>query len=135
MIRRTFVQEGIYDEFIKRSIELVKKRKLGDAFENDVVQGPQVDEKIFNRILKYVEAGKKEGAKLEFGGKRWGNEGYFIEPTIFSGVTDGMIIAREEIFGPVMSVFKFKTLDEVIERSNNTNYGLASGVITNDYPI
>ncbi|XP_055697928.1 aldehyde dehydrogenase 1A1 [Phlebotomus papatasi] len=129
---RTFVQEGIYDEFIKRSIELVKKRKLGDAFEKDVVQGPQVDEKIFNRILKYVEAGKKEGAKLEFGGKRWGNEGYFIEPTIFSGVTDGMIIAREEIFGPVMSVFKFKTLDEVIERSNNTNYGLASGVITSN---
>ncbi|GAB0091991.1 aldehyde dehydrogenase, mitochondrial [Sergentomyia squamirostris] len=129
---RTFVQEGIYDEFIKRSIELVKKRKLDDPFTADVIQGPQVNDNIFNRILNYIEAGKKEGAKLEFGGKRWGSEGYFIEPTIFSGVTDTMTIAKEEIFGPVQSIFKFKTLDEVIERANNTTYGLASGIITNN---
>uniref|UniRef100_A0A1B0EUA2 Aldehyde dehydrogenase domain-containing protein n=1 Tax=Lutzomyia longipalpis TaxID=7200 RepID=A0A1B0EUA2_LUTLO len=129
---RTFVQEGIYEDFVKKSVELAKKRKVGDAFAADVQQGPQVNDMIFNRILKYIESGKNEGAKVEFGGKRWGNEGYFIEPTIFSGVTDGMTIAKEEIFGPVQSILKFKTLEEVIERSNATNYGLASGIVTNN---
>ena len=77
-------------------------------------QGPQVDEDQYNKILSLIETGKKEGAKLECGGAADGSEGYFIKPTIFSDVDDKMTIAREEIFGPVMQIMKFKTLDEVM---------------------
>lgn len=127
---RTFVQEKIYDEFVKRSVELAKKRKVGCPFAADTQQGPQVDEDTFNKILTYIGYGTKDGAKLEVGGKRIGTEGFFVEPTVFSNVTDDMRIAKDEIFGPVQSIIKFKTLEEVIERANNTNYGLAAGVIT-----
>jgi acyl-CoA reductase-like NAD-dependent aldehyde dehydrogenase len=87
---------------------------------------------MFTKVLTYIDYGKEDGAKLEIGGERIGNEGFFIQPTVFSGVTDDMRIARDEIFGPVQSILKFKTLDEVIERANNTNYGLAAAVITNN---
>lgn len=127
---RTFVQEKIYDEFVKRSVELAKKRKVGSPFAADTAQGPQVDKDTFDKIITYIDYGKKDGAKLEVGGKTIGKEGFFIEPTVFSNVTDDMRIAREEIFGPVQSILKFKTLEEVIERANNTNYGLAAGVLT-----
>jgi len=86
----------------------------------------------FKKILKYIESGKKEGAKLECGGEKANDKGYFITPTVFSGVKDDMEIAREEIFGPVMSVLKFDSYDEVIERANATHFGLAAGVITKD---
>jgi len=127
---RTFVQEKIYDDFVRKATEKAKQRKVGNPFEQGVQQGPQVDDEMFTKVLGYIEAGKKEGATLQTGGKRVGSVGYFIEPTVFSNVTDNMKIAREEIFGPVQSILKFKTLDEVIERANNTNYGLAAGVIT-----
>ena len=127
---RTFVQEKIYDEFVKRSVALAKKRKVGSPFAMDTQQGPQVDQDTFDKILTYIDYGKKDGAKLEVGGKRIGTEGYFVEPTVFSNVTDNMRIATDEIFGPVQTILKFKTLEEVIERANNTNYGLAAGVLT-----
>jgi aldehyde dehydrogenase (NAD+) len=127
---RTFVQESIYDEFVKRTVEHAKKRKVGCPFDSNTQQGPQVDKITFDKILTYIDYGKHDGAKLEFGGSRWGNEGYFIEPTVFSNVTDDMRIATDEIFGPVQSIIKFKTLDEVIERANNTEYGLAAGIFT-----
>lgn len=129
---RTFVQEGIYDAFVAKAAEMARARKVGDAFAEGTQQGPQVDEEQFNKILGYIESANKEGAKLQAGGKRFGSVGYFIEPTVFSDVTDNMKIAREEIFGPVQSIFKFKTLDEVIERANDTEYGLAAGVVTNN---
>lgn len=129
---RTFVQEGIYDEFVKRTVEHAKKRKVGCQFDPSTQQGPQVDQVTFDKILSYVDFGKKDGAKLEIGGKRWGTEGFFVEPTVFSNVTDEMRIATDEIFGPVQSILKFKTLDEVIERANNTHYGLAAGVFTSN---
>lgn len=94
------------------------------------MQGPQVDEEQFTKILSLIEVGKKEGAKLEIGGGKYGMKGYFIKPTVFSNVNDDMTIAQEEIFGPVQQIMKFKTLDEVTERCNNTKYGLASGVVT-----
>jgi aldehyde dehydrogenase (NAD+) len=87
---------------------------------------------MFTKVLKYIEYGKEDGAKLEAGGKRFGSEGFFLEPTVFSNVTDDMRIARDEIFGPVQSILKFKTLDEVIERANRTNYGLAAAIVTNN---
>lgn len=127
---RLFVHEKIYDEFVKKSVEAAKKRKVGDPFAADTDQGPQVDKDQFNKILNYIEVGKKEGAKLLTGGKRVGSKGYFIEPTVFSDVKDDMTIAKEEIFGPVMSIMKFKNIDEVIQRANNSNYGLGAGLVT-----
>lgn len=129
---RTFVQEGIYDAFVKKATEKAVSRKIGDPFADGIQQGPQVDDEMFNKVLSLIESGKKEGAKLECGGERFGNEGFFVKPTVFSNVADDMKIAREEIFGPVQTIIKFKTLAEVIERANNTNYGLAAGIITND---
>ncbi|CAG2121909.1 unnamed protein product, partial [Medioppia subpectinata] len=123
---RLFVQESIYDKFVEKSVEMAKNRVqlLGDPFAEKTQQGPQIDDNQMQRILKYIDIGRKEGAKLLAGGHRWGTEGAFVEPTVFADVTDDMTIAKEEIFGPVQSILKFKTLDEVIERANNTTYGL-----------
>lgn len=127
---RTYVQEGIYDEFIKRSIALAEKVKVGDPFDVSTNQGPQVDLTQFEKVLELVESGKTEGAKCEIGGQRHGTEGYFVQPTIFSGVDETMRICKEEIFGPVMQILKFKTIDEVIKRANSSNYGLGGTVCT-----
>ena len=80
--------------------------------------------------MNYIDIGKKEGGKLQTGGKRVGSKGFFVEPTVFSDVTDDMTIAKEEIFGPVMTIMKFNNVDEVIKRANNSNYGLGAGVVT-----
>jgi len=80
--------------------------------------------------MNYIKLGQKEGATLHTGGKRVGSKGWYVEPTVFSGVTDNMTIAKEEIFGPVMSILSFKSVDEVIQRANSSNYGLAAGIIT-----
>lgn len=80
--------------------------------------------------MNYIDIGKKEGAKLLTGGKRVGSRGWFVEPTVFADVKDDMTIAKEEIFGPVMSILKFKDVDEVIQRANNSCYGLGAGVVT-----
>ena len=127
---RTFVEESIYDEFVKKSVEKATKIKVGDPFDKNTDQGPQVDKDQFDKILDLIDSGKKEGAKLECGGKQVGDKGYFVEPTVFTDVSDDMRIAKEEIFGPVMQIMKFKTLDEVIERANKSNYGLAAAVFT-----
>ena len=129
---RTFVQEEIYDEFVRKSAELAMKVKIGDPFLPDTIMGAQVSEERLTNILEHIASGKKEGAKLECGGSRHGEKGYFIQPTVFSNVQDDMRIAREEIFGPVQSIFKFKTMDEAIERANSTKYGLGGGVMTRD---
>ncbi|KAJ4444438.1 Aldehyde dehydrogenase [Periplaneta americana] len=129
---RTFVHEAIYDEFVKKATERAQKRSVGDPFTETTEQGPQVDDEMFKKVLNLINKGKSEGAKLECGGDRIGDVGYFIKPTVFSGVTDNMTIAKEEIFGPVQCLIKFKTLEEVIERANNTCYGLAAGIVTND---
>lgn len=109
-----------------------KARKVGDPFDLDVEQGPQVSPEQCDRIMGYVEAGKREGARLLTGGNRVGGKGNFIEPTVFANVTDDMKIAKEEIFGPVMSVLRFEDADEVVSRGNQTNFGLAAAVWTRD---
>lgn len=129
---RTFVQEGIYDAFVAKATEMAKARIVGDPFAESTQHGPQIDDTQMSKILGYFESAEKEGAKLQTGGKRFGDVGFFVEPTVYSDVTDEMKIAREEIFGPVQSILKFKTLDEVIERANNTEFGLAAAVLTNN---
>lgn len=129
---RLFVQDTIYDKFVEKVLETVKGIKPGPQFEGTSNHGPLVDSIQFNKVLNYIESGKQAGAKCLAGGGRQGNQGYFVQPTVFTEVTDDMQIAKEEIFGPVMSIMKFSSLDEVIERANNTTYGLAAGVCTRD---
>src|SRR4029079_12653171 len=104
---RLYVEEKVHDELDDRLREKNKDRRVGDPFDPETQQGPQVDQAQFDKILKYIDIGQKDGAKIISGGKRVGDRGDFIEPTLFSGVTDNMRIAREEIFGPVLSVLKF----------------------------
>ncbi|XP_052199320.1 aldehyde dehydrogenase family 2 member C4-like [Diospyros lotus] len=132
---RVLVQEGIYDELVKKLLEKAKTWVVGDPFDPSVRQGPQVDKTQFEKILSYIEHGKREGATLLTGGERYGEKGYYIKPTIFSNVMDDMLIARDEIFGPVMSLMKFKTVEEAIKRANDTRYGLAAGIVTNNLNI
>jgi aldehyde dehydrogenase (NAD+) len=129
---RTFVEEKCYDEFVTKSVDRAKKRTVGNPFDKNTEQGPQVDQEQFNKVMGYIDAGKKENAKLMTGGNRVGEKGYFIEPTVFADVQDNMKIAREEIFGPVMSILKFKDMSEVVDRANKSLYGLAAAVWTKD---
>jgi len=129
---RLFVEGKIYDQFVERSVELAKQRNLGDPFNEDTTQGPQVDGDQMNKILELIDSGKKDGAKLLTGGARSGNKGYFVEPTVFADVKDNMRIAREEIFGPVMQILRFDEMSEIVERANMSEYGLAAAVFTND---
>jgi aldehyde dehydrogenase (NAD+) len=129
---RLFVEDKIHDQFVERLVQKAKTQKVGDPFSPDTTQGPQVSQEQCDRIMGYIESGKKEGARLLTGGNRLGSKGYFIEPTVFADVKDEMKIAREEIFGPVMNILRFKDVDEVIQRGNNTFYGLAAAVWTKD---
>jgi aldehyde dehydrogenase (NAD+) len=129
---RLFVERKIYDEFVGRSVDRAKRRTVGDPFDPATEQGPQVDDTQFEKVMGYIESGRRDGANLRCGGGRVGDRGYFIQPTVFSDVKDGMKIAQEEIFGPVMSILPFDGLDEVVERANRTMYGLAAAVWTRD---
>ena len=129
---RVFVQSGIKEVFLKRFAERVAKIKIGDPMDEKTQFGPMVSEKQRSIVMDYIQKGKAEGAKLICGGNIIEGDGWFIEPTVFSEVTDEMTIAKEEIFGPVMSVFEFEDEHEVIIRANNTDLGLAGGVFTKD---
>ncbi len=129
---RLFVERKAYNEFVERSVDRARRRTVGDPFDANTEQGPQVDDAQFEKVMSYIESGKEQGAKLLCGGARVGNRGYFIQPTVFADVHDEMKIAQEEIFGPVLSIIPFDTLDEVIERGNKTMYGLAAAVWTKD---
>lgn len=94
---RTFVQSGIYDVFVQKAVQKAKERKVGDPFAAGIQQGPQIDKPSLDKILRLIESGKREGAKLETGGSQIGTEGYFVQPTVFSNVTDNMSIAKEEV--------------------------------------
>jgi aldehyde dehydrogenase (NAD+) len=129
---RLFVEEKVHDKLVEKLVHKAKSQKVGDPFDPETTQGPQVSQEQCDRVMSYIQAGQKDGAKLLTGGKRVGERGYFIEPTVFDGVTDNMKIAKEEIFGPVMNILKFKDVDEVIRRGNQTFYGLAAAVWTRD---
>jgi aldehyde dehydrogenase (NAD+) len=129
---RLFVEQKVHDQFVEKMVKKVKKTKVGDPFDDQTTQGPQVSQEQFDRVMSYIDAGKQGGAKMLTGGGRVGKLGYFIEPTVFCDVKDSDKIAQEEIFGPVMSIIPFKDIDEVIERGNRTMYGLAAAVWTRD---
>jgi aldehyde dehydrogenase (NAD+) len=129
---RVFVEEKVHDKFVDKVAAMNKSRKLGDPLDPATEQGPQVDKAQFDKIMKYIDLGKKAGATCVTGGSRFGDKGFYVQPTLFSGVKDEMPIATDEIFGPVMSVLKFKETDEIVQRANNTFYGLAAAVWTRD---
>jgi aldehyde dehydrogenase (NAD+) len=129
---RVFVEEKCYDEFVAKTVATAQQRIVGNPFDINTQQGPQVDQNQFDRVMSYINSGMQEGAQMLCGGNRVGDQGYFIAPTVFADVRDEMKIAQEEIFGPVMSIIKFKDVDEVIHRANNTMYGLAAAVWTQD---
>ncbi len=129
---RVFVQKGIKDAFLKRFTERAALIKLGDPLDEDTQMGPMISGAQRDLVMGFVEKGKSEGARLICGGNIVEGDGSFIAPTAFADVTGDMTIAREEIFGPVMSVLDFETEDEVVARANDTDLGLAAGVFTND---
>ncbi|HHZ07558.1 MAG TPA: betaine-aldehyde dehydrogenase [Rhizobiales bacterium] len=135
---RVFVQDRIYDRFLDRLTSRTKAIRIGDPLDPETQMGPLINKAQHDKVSGYIAIGKQEGATLHCGGgipRLQGFEnGYFIEPTIFTGVEDGMRIAREEIFGPVMTVLRFSAEDEVIERANDSEFGLSAGVFTRDLP-
>lgn len=133
---RIFVQEDFYDEFMEKAVAAFEKVKVGDPLDPSTQMGAQVSEGQLKKIISYIEIGKNEGAKVVTGGERYvegdAAKGYFMKPTLLVDVTNDMRVAREEIFGPVGVVIKFKTIDEVIDMANDSDYGLAGGVFTKD---
>ncbi|MBM1310884.1 betaine-aldehyde dehydrogenase [Sulfitobacter mediterraneus] len=129
---RVFVHKAIKEKFLTRLTERLGNAVIGDPMDPDTSFGPMVSERQMNIALGYIEKGKAEGARLVTGGAQIDREGFYMQPTVFADVTDDMIIAREEIFGPVMAVLDFENEDEVMARANDTEFGLAAGVFTND---
>ncbi|HEY4133735.1 MAG TPA: aldehyde dehydrogenase family protein, partial [Alphaproteobacteria bacterium] len=123
---RLLVQEGVYDAFSKKLTEAVAKLKVGNGMEAGVTQGPLIDLKAVEKIEEHIADAVSKGAKVAFGGKRHSLGGSFFEPTVLTGVTTQMLVAREETFGPLAPLFKFKTEEEAIKMANDTEFGLAS---------
>ena len=129
---RVFVHRDIKEAFLKRLAERLENAVIGDPMDPNTSFGPMVSKRQMEIALSYVEKGKAEGARLVFGGSAIDRDGFYMQPTVFADVTDDMSIAREEIFGPVMSVMDFDTEEEVMARANATEFGLAAGVFTKD---
>ncbi|RIK87126.1 MAG: betaine-aldehyde dehydrogenase [Hyphomicrobiales bacterium] len=133
---RVFVQEGIYDRFLDRLTQRTARIRIGDPLDPATQMGPLINKAQHDKVTAYIDIGRREGATLHHGGgvpQLQGFEGgFFVEPTIFTGVEDDMRIAREEIFGPVMSVLSFRGEDEAVARANDTEFGLSAGVFSRD---
>jgi acyl-CoA reductase-like NAD-dependent aldehyde dehydrogenase len=129
---RLFVEESLHDAFLDKLQTYMNKLTQGDPLDPKTRLGPQVSESHMKQILGYVDKGKAEGARLLCGGERPPGKGYFVRPTVFTDVIAEMTIAREEIFGPVLSVIRFKDVEDVLRLANDTLYGLAAGVWTRD---
>ncbi|OLE66074.1 MAG: betaine-aldehyde dehydrogenase [Acidobacteria bacterium] len=129
---RLFVEDALHDTFLDKLSAFTAKLQQGDPLDPKTRLGPQVSEAQMARVLSFVDKGKGEGARLVLGGERAPGKGYFVRPTIFDGVRNDMTIAREEIFGPVLSVLRFREIDEVVRLANDTPYGLAAAVWTKD---
>jgi len=129
---RLFIEKSIHEEFIDKLSNKAANMRVGNPEDTGTQMGAQVSKEQFDKILGYIETGKQEGAKLVIGGERCGERGYFIKPTIFDAVDNNMRIAKEEIFGPVVSAITFDDVDEVVRQGNLSVYGLAAAVWTRD---
>jgi betaine-aldehyde dehydrogenase len=129
---RVFVQRNILEHFLSKLTARLSLAIIGDPLDESTTFGPMVSKQQLDIVLGYFEKGKKEGARLISGGKAIAGNGFFVEPTVFADVTDDMAIAKEEVFGPLMSVLTFDKEEEVISRANATTFGLAAGVFTKD---
>jgi len=129
---RVFVQDSIYDEFLEKLTAKVKSIKVGNPFAADSFQGPATSQLQYDRVSAHIQSGVDEGATKHLGGARHGEEGYFIEPTIFTDVPPNAKIAKEEIFGPVIVIFRFKDENDVVAKANDTMYGLAAAIFSKD---
>jgi acyl-CoA reductase-like NAD-dependent aldehyde dehydrogenase len=131
---RYYVHEKIHDEFVEKFVAATSKLVMGDPMDFATGIGPLASQEQMKKVEGYIKTGQKEGAKLAYQGKKPDkspfNKGYFVSPTIFTGVTQNMIIAREEIFGPVAPIIKFSDKDDVVELANDNNYGLSASVWT-----
>jgi len=133
---RLLIQEGIYDKFVKAVAERMKTMQVGPSEKDGCYYGPLINKRQFERVLGYIKQAETEKLDLVLGGKRLHDKGYFIEPTLYTHVPDTSKLAQEEIFGPVLCAMKpFKTLEEAIERANNTTYGLAASVYTKNMNV
>jgi succinate-semialdehyde dehydrogenase / glutarate-semialdehyde dehydrogenase len=129
---RLLVQDGVYDAFTKKLVEAVSKLRVGDGLKGVTDQGPLIDGKAVAKVEEHIADAVAKGAKVAFGGKRHALGGTFFEPTIVTGVTPNMLMAREETFGPVAPLFRFHTDDEAIHMANDTEFGLAAYFYTRD---
>jgi len=129
---RLFVEEGAHDALLEKLLPFTARLQQGDPLDPKTRVGPQVSEAQMKRVLSYVDKGKGEGARLLAGGERVPGKGYYVRQTIFGDVRNDMTIAKEEIFGPVLSVLRFREIDEVLRLANDTPYGLAAAIWTRD---
>ena len=129
---RLFVEDKIFDKVVEGVSESAKKIRVGPGMNTDTQMGPLVSEEQFRRVCGYMEAGLNEGAKAVVGGKKVGNRGYFVEPTVLVNTNPKMKVVQEEIFGPVVTAMPFKSVGEIAAEANNTSYGLAAGIWTKD---
>jgi aldehyde dehydrogenase (NAD+) len=129
---RVLVQRSVYDEIVERLAQRAKSITLGDPSQKETSMGPLISAKQMQSVLDYVDIGKNEGATVVSGGRRWGERGYFIEPTVFANVEHEMRISQEEIFGPVVSVIPFDDEADAVRIANGTLYSLAAGVWSAD---
>jgi acyl-CoA reductase-like NAD-dependent aldehyde dehydrogenase len=129
---RVMVHESVHDEVVERVVEGTRNLRIAGGFDPEAAVGPLVSAEQLERVQRYVSIGQDEGADLVLGGERHGDVGYFHQPTVFTGVSNDMRIAQEEIFGPVMSILKFSDEAEAYRIANDVEYGLAAGVWTSD---
>ena len=136
---RVIVEEGVYDTFMEQLLERTGQLKIGDGLDEDTDISPLSSQSQLDTVMNYIGIGAEEGAHLAYGGHALSggefDRGYYVEPTIFTDVTPDMRIAQEEIFGPVLTVFKAKDLDDAVQISNNVQFGLSSSVYTRDLPL
>jgi phenylacetaldehyde dehydrogenase len=129
---RLFVDKKIFDKVVDGVAQAASKIRVREGFDPDSDMGPLVSEEQFNKVCGYLESGKQEGAKAITGGKREGNRGYFVQPTVLVDTTENMKVVREEIFGPVVTATPFTDINEIAAKANDTIYGLAAGIWTRD---